>query len=113
MGWQPIEIFGTLVFAHCLADYPLQGDFLARAKNHKNPIAGVPFWQALFAHSIIHAGFVGLITGLWWLAVAEFVMHTAIDYVKCDDPRFTFNHDQAIHILCKIVWCFLFFAVSP
>ena len=112
MEWQPIELFGAFVFAHALADYPLQGDFLAKAKNHKAPIPGVPFWQALFAHSVIHAGFVGMITGIWWLAVAEFVAHCMIDFTKCHDPRFTLNHDQAMHILCKVVWCFAFFTVQ-
>lgn len=35
----------ALVAGHALADYPLQGDFLARAKNRTAPIAGFPWWQ--------------------------------------------------------------------
>jgi hypothetical protein len=38
-------LFGALVAAHALCDYPLQGDFLARAKNRAAPIAGVPWYQ--------------------------------------------------------------------
>lgn len=58
-----LELFGLLVFGHMLGDYPLQGDFLSKAKNRYAPIAGVPWYQALGAHSAIHAGFVGIITG--------------------------------------------------
>lgn len=97
------EIFALMVVAHALADYPLQGDFLSKAKNHTAPIAGVPFYQALAAHSAIHAGFVGIITGSIWLGLAEFIIHTATDYAKCDG-RISYNTDQAIHIGCKIVW---------
>lgn len=98
-----IELLGLMVAAHALADYPLQGDFLAKAKNHTAPIPGVPFYQALAAHSAIHAGFVGVITGSVWLALAEFVIHGITDYAKCD-RRISYNTDQAIHIGCKIVW---------
>ena len=97
------ELFALMVAAHALADYPLQGDFLAKAKNHTAPVTGVPWYQALMAHSAIHAGFVGVITGSIWLAIAEFSIHTATDYAKCDG-RISYNTDQAIHIGCKAVW---------
>ena len=32
-----------LMVGHALADYPLQGDFLAKAKNRTAPIPGVPW----------------------------------------------------------------------
>jgi hypothetical protein len=35
-----------LIAGHALADYPLQGDFLSRAKNRSAPIPGFPWWQA-------------------------------------------------------------------
>lgn len=98
-----LETLALLIAAHALADYPLQGDFLAKAKNHMAPIPGVPWYQALAAHSAIHAGFVGVITGSIWLAVAEFLIHNATDYAKCDG-RISYNTDQAIHIGCKVVW---------
>ena len=101
-----IELFLLMVAAHALSDYPLQGDFLAKAKNHTAPIAGVPFYQALGAHSAIHAGFVGVITGSIWLGLAEFIVHVATDYAKCDG-RISYNTDQAIHIICKAAWVFL------
>lgn len=92
-----------LIAAHCLCDYPLQGDFLAKAKNNFIRIPGVPWYQALFAHSMIHAGAVALITGSLWLGVAEFLCHAFIDHLKCAE-EFGFNTDQALHIACKIGW---------
>lgn len=99
-------MFFALLFAHALADYPLQGDFLARAKNETAPIDGVPWWQAMSAHCCIHAGFVALITGSLWLGVAEFVAHFVIDRDKCLG-RIGFTADQVQHICCKALWALL------
>ncbi len=98
-----LQILGLLIAAHALADYPLQGDFLARAKNQTAPVPGVPWYQALFAHAAIHAGFVGVITGSLWLAVAEFLAHSLIDYAK-SAGRISYNVDQGLHLGCKVVW---------
>lgn len=106
-----IEIFGLMIFAHALADYPLQGDFLSKAKNRTAPIPGVPWWQALAWHSIIHGGFVALITGHWWLGVAEAGIHAATDDWKCRG-LITFNQDQAIHIVCKAAWALIAWSVA-
>lgn len=95
-----------LLVGHALADYPLQGDFLAKAKNRLAPIAGVPWWQALSAHALIHAGFVSAVTGSLWLGLAEFVAHSLIDDAKCRG-RLTFNQDQGLHVLCKLAWAAL------
>jgi hypothetical protein len=92
-----------LLVGHAVCDYPLQGDFLARGKNHKNPIPGIPWYHCLIAHALIHGGAVALITGDVWLGCIEAAIHTVIDYGKCDG-RFGFNFDQALHIGCKIVW---------
>jgi hypothetical protein len=100
---------GLMIFAlligHTLADYPLQGDFLSRAKNRAAPIAGVPWYQALGAHALIHAGFVWAITGVWWLGLAEGLAHAVIDDRKCAG-RLSFNQDQALHAVCKVAWAF-------
>lgn len=98
-----ITTFALLVFAHAVADYPLQGDFLARAKNRTAAIPGFPWWQALGAHSIIHAGFVGIITGNIWLSCAEAIAHFITDDLKCRG-KIDLNTDQAIHIVCKAIW---------
>lgn len=108
----PLEMFALMVFAHAIADYPLQGDFLARAKNQTAPIPGVPWQQALAAHSAIHAGFVGIITGSIWVGAAEFLIHALTDHIKCMG-RISYNTDQAVHVACKALWAFLVLGVTP
>jgi len=98
-----LELFGLLVFAHALCDYPLQGEFLSRAKNRASPMAGIPWYQALGAHALIHGGFVGLVTGSIWLGLAETIAHALIDDAKCHG-RLSFNQDQALHVACKVLW---------
>lgn len=99
----PALMLIALLTAHALADYPLQGDFLAKAKNRTAPIPGVPWQQALGAHVVIHGGLVALITGIWWLFFAEAAIHWLTDDAKCRG-RIGFNTDQTIHIGCKVAW---------
>ena len=102
-------LFIALIVAHCVCDYPLQGDFLARGKNYKNPIPGVPWSQCLWAHGIIHGGAVWLLTGSAFLGSLECVCHVWIDFGKCAG-RYDFNVDQALHWACKVAWaaCWLY-----
>lgn len=106
---EPAMMAVALVAGHAIADYPLQGDFLARAKSRVVPIPGFPWWQALGAHAAIHGGFVALITGIWWLFFAEAAIHFLTDDAKCRG-KIDLNTDQAIHIACKAAW--LLIAVS-
>ena len=98
-----LQILLLLVAGHAIADYPLQGDFLAKAKNRANPIPGVPWYHGLLAHAAIHGGFVGIITGSAILGLAEFGVHCLIDDLKCMG-RISYDVDQMLHILCKVVW---------
>lgn len=106
---------GTLLFwllvGHALCDFPLQGDFLARAKNHRNPIAGISPTICLFAHCLIQAGMVAYVTGRIWLGLLEFSAHAITDWAKCDE-QITFAQDQAIHIACKLVWAIIWVNLS-
>ena len=104
-------LFIALMAGHALADYPLQGDFLAKAKNRLAPIPGIPWWQALSAHAMIHAGFVAALTGLWWLGAAEFAIHWITDDAKCRG-KISFNVDQAVHYGCKLVWLIVALAAA-
>lgn len=97
------ELLALMVFLHFLADYPLQGDFLAKGKNRTAPIQGIPFWHPLTAHAVIHGGFVGIVTGSAWVGLAEAVAHWLTDDAKCRG-WISYNTDQAIHIVCKVVW---------
>jgi len=105
-GMDVAKTLGALIVGHALADYPLQGDFLSKAKNRTAPIPGVPWWQALGAHSIIHGGIVAAITKRAALGAAEAIIHAVTDDLKCRG-KLTFNQDQAIHAGCKILWALL------
>lgn len=98
--------FLAMVGCHALADYPLQGDFLAKGKNRTTPIPGCPWWQLLSAHAVIHGLFVGAVTKRPLLGVAEAVIHAITDDAKCRG-RLSYNQDQAIHIVCKALWATL------
>ena len=107
-------VFGVLLFGHALADYPLQGDFLARAKNRANPIPGVPWYHGLGWHAIIHGGVVFFAlasisaTVAIGCALAETAAHALIDDAKCTGkfgaPERSFNIDQGLHVACKFLW---------
>lgn len=99
-----------LVVGHALADFPLQGDFLAQAKNRHTQLGQLYWTHALPAHALIHGGFVAVITGQVWLGVAEAVIHGVTDWLKCE-KKISLNTDQAIHLLCKLAWATLAFYV--
>ena len=103
-----ISIFFALLFVHFLFDYPLQGDWMSRAKNSSDPIPGAPWYHAMFAHTFMHGAGVTLVTGLWTLGVLEMVIHWVTDHLKCNG-KLTFNQDQAIHVVCKLVWAYIAF----
>jgi hypothetical protein len=106
-----------LLIAHCVCDFPLQGQFLSDAKNHKTSVFkdhGIPPWYILLVHSFIHAGAVYLITGSLVLGSLELYLHFMLDYTRCEG-KVTFMQDQAIHIGAKVLWAFLFYihSISP
>lgn len=94
-----------LIAGHFVADYPLQGDFLARGKNHRAQTVylGVPWWHCLTAHAAIHAGMVALLTGSVVLGMAELMIHWVTDYAKCEG-WIGINTDQSVHLGCKAAW---------
>ena len=96
-----ITLLILLLVGHALADYPLQGDFLAKAKQNHFGAIGIPGWYALATHSLIHAGFVLWLTDLLVLFTVEFVAHYVIDTLKIKN-RISFLTDQALHIACKV-----------
>jgi hypothetical protein len=92
-----------LVGAHALCDYPLQGDFLAEAKDRHFRL-GQQLWKwALPSHAMIHGLFVYLITGSLVLGTIEVVLHTFIDYCKCE-KKISFDTDQVLHLACKLLY---------
>lgn len=99
-----------LIAAHALCDYPLQGDWLSKAKNPTlSPVPGETIWPlALFSHAMIHAAVVLLVTGSMPLAIAELVAHALIDYSKCRG-WLSYSADQLLHLACKFVWIAVLF----
>lgn len=100
-----ILLFFKLLIGHFICDYSLQNDFVAKAKNHRNPIPGIPFWQVLAAHAAMHGGMVWYLTDSPICGAVEFILHAAIDAAKCEG-LIGFNTDQALHALCKAVYVF-------
>lgn len=101
-----IKLFFLLCIGHAFADYPMQSDFIANAKNHTTDLGRV-FWKwVLPSHGLIHALPVYVVTDSFVLAVAEFICHSVIDYLKCDG-KIGFNTDQLLHLGCKVLWVVL------
>ena len=100
-----------LIFGHFLFDYPLQGDFIASGKNHRNPIPGIPFYWPLIAHCFLHGVTVGFILNNYYLGGCEFVSHIIADYVKCEGLT-TLDQDQLFHILCKSAWLLIYYLLK-
>ncbi len=105
-------LFFALLIGHAFGDYPLQGHFLAAGKNRHldsstlfGGAAGPKFlWvHALTAHCLVHAGIVWLITGSPVLALAELVLHWAIDFARCESWT-SFTMDQSLHMTCKLIY---------
>lgn len=100
-----MDVLIYMLAAHALLDYPLQGDWLSKAKNPMlDLVPGEHIWPlALGSHALLHAVAVQLITGSWLLFAGEFVAHFVVDWAKCSG-RFGYNADQYLHIGCKVLW---------
>lgn len=101
ISFASLALLLQLLAMHALLDFPLQGDFLAKAKNPLVPIPGLPWWYAMGSHALIHAGGVWVVTGSLTLAAVEIAAHFTIDTLKCRGA-FGFLTDQALHIACKL-----------
>ena len=99
-----------LIAGHFIADYPLQIESIALGKNRNIDPArfGVNWQYWLGSHAFTHGAFVAVITGNPYLGIAETVMHSLIDFGKCEG-NFNIHVDQVLHIVCKLLW-FLIFA---
>ena len=98
-------IFLGLIFAHLLADYPLQGDFLANMKgeNHIILVSHAGIWTGCVAVAGIIMGLnIGVLD-----VVLLFVIHAIADYLKAtnklwykylDNLKGGLLSDQLIHV---------------
>jgi hypothetical protein len=97
-----------LYAVHALLDFPLQGDFLAKAKNRHSPMPDIPWELAMFSHCLIQALGVFLITQSLALAGTELCLHFLIDCAK-NEGKTSFFTDQMLHYLCKSMYVILIF----
>lgn len=108
-------IFLQLLIGHAVADYALQSDWMAKAKNRHHKTEPPPgqtyqpcwFW-VLSAHAFIHGGAVYVVTGSPWLAMLEIAVHWMIDFWKCEGA-YGINVDQTLHIVTKLFITTLYF----
>jgi hypothetical protein len=108
-------LFFAMAIGHALGDYPLQGSFLASGKNRHidsstffggSEVSPILWVHSLTAHSLIQAGMVWIVTGSAALALAEFVVHWIIDFVRCE-KWIGFSMDQALHFSCKMIYAMI------
>lgn len=97
----PLALFAAFVVIHALADFPLQGDYLAKQKNRKSASSRSDWIIALAAHCVIHAGGVWLVSGSLIFAGVELVLHALIDLGKGEE-KYGLATDQILHLACKL-----------
>lgn len=102
------KYFFALCIGHAIADFPLQGEYLAKGKNRFLGVRpdNTPWYWCMGAHALVNAGAVWVITGVPFLALLEFLVHFLIDDRKCAGS-FGPNTDQILHITCKAAWAIL------
>lgn len=108
----PAGLFFAFAIVHALADFPLQGDYLAREKVRSQAGSLQEWGIALTSHSLIHAGGVWLVSGCAWLGVAELCLHWLIDLGK-GEGRFGVVTDQLLHLACKAGYVAAVLLVQP
>lgn len=125
-----MTLFFLLLFGHAMADFPMQNDFMARAKSPVVGVPGVPWPLVMAVHGIIHGGFVATVVFLFCatstisqgqgvdglgfslqlgvvFGVMEVGLHMTIDIAKCmglfGAGRRSILIDQGLHASCKAV----------
>lgn len=99
----PYALFFAFAIAHAVADYPLQGDYLARMKCRDQAANPHEWLIPLTAHSLIQAGGVWIVSGSALLGAIELCLHWLIDLGK-GEGKFGYVTDQMLHIVCKLAY---------
>ena len=109
-----LALFFAFLIGHALADFPLQGEYLAIGKERGDglekltgsvPLPGM-WLYCLFMHALIHGGAVWFVSGSAVLGMVEVCLHGLIDFAK--SSRWTnFYFDQSLHITCKLAYVYL------
>lgn len=90
------EKLWMLLMCHFIGDYVLQSDFLAQTKG-KN-------WWHLFVHSTIYLLPFYLCFGTSDALVVVGIIHFVIDACKARFEIIGYAADQALHLLCLLLW---------
>jgi hypothetical protein len=107
----PFSMFFYMLVGHALADFPLQSGPIAIEKCRHSTTElqkQVPWYYWLSAHALVHGGAVAVITGSAGYGLLETVVHWIIDFAKCEGWT-NIHLDQALHVVCKAVWCALIY----
>ena len=104
----PFALFAAFIVVHALADFPLQGDYIAKQKARRHADNNSVWIVALTAHCIIHAGGVWLVSGSLALGCVEFVLHALIDIGKGEE-KFGLVADQLMHVACKLTYALVLY----
>ena len=102
----PLALFFAFAIMHALADFPLQGEFLAIQKSRRTANDRSMWVVALTAHCLIQAGGVWLVSGSMAFAATELLLHGLIDLGK-GEQRFGIVTDQVLHLLCKLAYALI------
>jgi hypothetical protein len=110
----PLAAFNLLLLlamGHFVADFALQSDRMATEKcPGQGVVLGWGWW--LCAHAAIHGFFVGWLTGIPLLGLAEWLVHGVIDVGKCR-RCYRMGVDQGLHLLCKVGWVLVAASCGP
>jgi hypothetical protein len=101
--WSILGLLLAMLAMHALADFPLQGPYIASVKNHNTPDPHAPWWYMMSVHAMIHAGMVLAATGSVIISLVEFGIHWLTDHQKCSG-EITYLEDQVTHILLKVLY---------
>ena len=110
-----LELFFLLAALHFVADYPMQGDYMAQAKNKYLPQGkGIWMW-VLLAHAMIHGAAVFVSTLMIGIALIEVITHATIDHLKNSGKLGSgskgYMVDQSLHVGLKFLYVVVIFTL--
>ena len=85
-----------LVMCHCIGDYVLQTDFLAKTK-------GTNLYH-LFVHCVLYLVPFAIVFGVDWKLGVLFVSHFIIDILKAKYQKIRYVTDQVLHYLILTIY---------
>lgn len=85
-----------LVVCHCVGDYVLQTDFLAKTK-------GTNLYH-LFVHCVLYLVPFAILFGVDWKVGILFVSHFIIDILKAKYQKIRYVTDQVLHYLILTIY---------